>query len=64
VSGLLECNRAKAGVGLPLLRAWMTLNRIPYAPRRDRQVIFLGSTEPRAARPERCPPGTSSSALR
>jgi hypothetical protein len=29
-------------------------------PRRDWQVIFLGSTEPRAARPERCPPGTSS----
>ena len=39
---------------LPLLRASMALNRqMPSEPAGERQAIFRGATEPRAARPER-----------
>ena len=36
-----------------LVRASIALNRDNETPTAERQAIFLGSTEPRAARPER-----------
>jgi hypothetical protein len=42
------------------VRALMALNRQQMSnPRRERQAIFLGATEPRAARPERPTAGLS-----
>jgi hypothetical protein len=42
------------------VRASTALNRQNHPPQRERQAIFLGSTEPRAARPERYTAGNTS----
>src|SRR5262249_38138589 len=46
-----------AATRLPLpVRELMALNRNPHVPAAGRQAIFLGTTEPRAARPRKAPP--------
>ena len=48
--------RKGTATGLPLERESMALDRSKRPPRSGpRQAIFLRETEPRAARPERCP---------